>query len=104
MNAQQNEQLRAELIYALGGFARWMNRPVAKVQVFTWRTANDITFLAGCPCIRLLRPYRDEANKAFRIRLARAIKQVRKSFKIILPCYDERNAEYTREILANRTA
>ena len=93
-------QTNENLAWTLGGFARYMNRPCAKVQVFTWRTANDMQ--PDCPTIRLRREYRDEANKAFRIRLARGIKLVRQQFRIILPCYDESKAEYTREVLENR--
>ncbi len=95
---QQTAQLKEELIYALGSFSRWMNRPVYKVQAFTWRMANDMQ--EDCPHIRLRKPYRDAANRAFRIKLARAIKQVRQQFKIILPCYDEASATMSREVLA----
>lgn len=47
-----------------------------------------------CPSIRLLRPYRDEANRAFRWRLAQQLKAWRYAGKIALPVYDEASGIY----------
>lgn len=52
--------LNQELDWALNGFQRWMNRPLARIHVYTWRLANQIE--QDCPCIRLLRAYRDELS------------------------------------------
>ena len=81
-----------EIEYALNGFQRWMNRPLAKVQVYTWHLANELD--PNCPSIRLLAPYRDDANKAFRWRLAQFIKCRRYIGRVPLPHFDEATSRY----------
>ncbi len=87
MNAMNNE-----VAYALGAFERWMNRPLARVQVYTWHLANELD--ANCPSIRLLQPYRDEVNRKFRWRLAQKIKLIRHVSRIELPRYSESTGNY----------
>lgn len=84
--------MNQELAYTLGGFSRYMNRPLAKVHVYTWKLANELQ--ADCPSIRLLRPYRDEVNKEFRWRLAQWLKARRYAGRIALPHYNEATANY----------
>lgn len=75
-----------------------MNRPLARVHVYTWAIANRIE--DNCPAIRLLAWCRDERCKAFRVRLARTIKFFRKyrrdtwRTRQALPVYDESTGRY----------
>ncbi|HEU4344085.1 MAG TPA: hypothetical protein VFU31_21225 [Candidatus Binatia bacterium] len=73
-------------------FHRWMNRPVARVHVYTWSLANELE--ANCPVIRLLRLYRHERTNKFRWRLAQWLKCRRVAGKIELPTYNEKEGRY----------
>jgi hypothetical protein len=95
-----SDTLRAELQQALGGFARYMNRPLARVHVFTWRLSCKLepenSIAPGG--LRLLPPYRAPSVKAWRVEVARFIKTARRSGRITLPCYVESSAEYVGQV------
>lgn len=75
-------------------FVAWMNRPVMRVQVFTWGMAGRSIGENGLRFFRCLPAYRDEAAKAARLTIARKVKELRTANKIQLPKYDEGKAQF----------
>lgn len=75
-------------------FRRWMNRPLCRVQVYTWQLACRI-FPEDAPLsrFRALRPYRDDQTQDMRRSVAGAVRIARRG-KITLPIYDEAKGKY----------
>ena len=75
-------------------FYEWMNRPVKRVQVYTWQMACGLFDVAPLRCFRMLPAYRDAAALAVRKELADIIKRKRAIRAVRLPSYNERLADY----------
>lgn len=74
------------------GFRQWMNRSLARVQVYSWRVACRI--MPDHPgSIRILKAYRDRSINEWRNVTAAAIRIARRG-KIYLPVYSEQLGEY----------
>lgn len=93
MTTTERAELGARVSYALNGFNRYMNRPLARVHVYTWRLANAID--PNAPAVRLVRPYRSEEVNRFRWRVAQYARSLRHAGLVELPRYDEARAIYT---------
>jgi len=94
MTTQERHKLSFEITNALGSFSRYMNSPLRRAHVLTWRLANELD--PHCPMIRLLRANRNQQVNDFRTRLARRIKLFRSAKLIRLPIYDEKTAQYLK--------
>jgi hypothetical protein len=76
-----------------GHFCVWMNRPIRKVNVFT----NHLLYVVypnNELYYRIRLPYRDEAIKDLRRKLAAFLRTMRRKKVIELPVYNESNGEY----------
>lgn len=83
------------IIEALEAFPRYMNRPLARVQVYSWRVACLIEPAnATGHGIRVLPAYRSMQDKELRRSTAGAIRIARKGGRIKLPFYTEAAANY----------
>jgi hypothetical protein len=83
-----------EIQVALNSFSHWMNRPVKRVQVYTWQMACDLFDSAPLRCFRMLPAYRDAAALVVRKELAGIIKRKRAIRAVRLPVYNEARADY----------
>jgi len=95
MTTSERNKLGAEISYALGGFNRYMNRPLAKVHVYKWRLACE-SYLnePALNLFRALRPYRTREARQIRFNVAQTLKWRRKRKSVSLPSYDEATAKY----------
>lgn len=90
-------ELADSLRESLQAFPRYMNRPVKRVHVLTWRLAvemEDEIPAAPVGGIRYLPASRSAACLAWRKAVADRLRQMRKAGKINLPKYEERTGEY----------
>lgn len=106
MQTETLDSLNNELVDSLESFARYMNRPLARVHALTWHLATVLEpdlIQHKCGTIRYLPAYRDETVKAWRNQVARYVKMVRqfrandwpcRDRRIKLPLYDEASARY----------
>lgn len=86
--------LRKDLIEALGAFERWMNRPLARIHVYTYRLSNTI-HVEGSYSFHVRPFYRSPLVREQRLNVARVIKGLRaKGTRPCLPRYDEKTAHY----------
>lgn len=91
----QREFMAEALRESLGAFARWMNRPITRVHVYTWRLAVKLDPGATPFTIRYRPAYRSPACKQWRKIVARVLRNMRRrGVKVTLPTYDERSAKY----------
>jgi len=85
---------------ALQAFPRWMNRPLARVHVYSWRLAVLLEpsaspgKLGKLMTIRYVPAHRSPECLFWRKTVAAAIRIARRSGKITLPRYDERSGQY----------
>lgn len=84
---------------SLQAFPRWMNRPLQRVHVYTWRLACDLEpgilgELSGG--IRYRPEYRSAACKGWRRAVANALRGIRKRKRILLPTWSEATGEYSK--------
>ena len=75
-------------------FNEYMNRPLKRVQVFTWRMACDLFDSIPLQTFRSLPPFRSEASKVARREIAHIVRIKRSLGYVRLPKYNERQAEY----------
>lgn len=95
MTAIEREKLGGEISYALNGFNRYMNRPISKVHVYTWRLANlEFGQCDTLHLFRALRGYRSREVNQIRFNVAQILKWRRTRKSIRLPIYDEATAKY----------
>lgn len=91
---QHSEELRD----ALNSFSDWQNRPLHRVQCFTWSLAQKLEPSARAyACgLRIKAAYRHlyPGVQAWRNATAAKLKEMRKVGKITLPTYDERTGKW----------
>jgi hypothetical protein len=92
MTTEQSAKLKEDLQWALGGFARWMNRPVKRVQVYTWHLFCGV-YPKAVP-IRYRPAYRDFEIREYRRLLAQVLRECRRAGHVRLPIYNEAKAIY----------
>ncbi len=85
---------KTSLAEALNSFHVWMNRPIKRVQVYTWRMACDLFNAEAVRTFRMLPAYRDDAAKVARREIALIIKRKRVIRAVRLPRYNEERAIY----------
>ena len=90
------------LEYSLGAFSRYMNRPIARVHVYTWRLACQIEGMVswggGSPCVGGIRyrpAYRSASCKAWRQLTVQTLRAQRKAGAVVLPYWTEATGEYS---------
>lgn len=83
------------VIEALSTFPRWMNRPLARVHVHSWRVALLIDPIAALSTIRYVPAHRSPDCRSWRCSVARTIRIARKSGRIKLPRFNENSGLYT---------
>lgn len=86
--------MKIELSAALQSFQNWMNRPIKRVQVYTWQIACNLFNREPLANFRCLPKYRDEKAKIARKEVAQMIKFKRSIKSIVLPKYNEKRGEY----------
>jgi len=80
---------------ALTSFERWMNKPVRRVQVYSWKLANELHGQEPIHLFRARKHYRDRVSIQTRFNVATALRWRRKRKSIVLPTYNESTGEYT---------
>lgn len=75
-------------------FVNWMNRPLQRVHVFTWKVACDLNPNNHPPCIRLFPNQREEDVKIWRGVVSKAVRRARQHSKIQIPIYKDQLQEY----------
>lgn len=76
-------QLNDELRHSIGGFQRYMNRPLARVHVYTWRLAVSMEPVHApneAGTIRYLPAFRSLACRQWRKAVANALREQRGRF------------------------
>lgn len=93
--SEEQAILAEDLRKSLGAFARWMNRPLTRVHVYTWRLAVKLDPGATPFTIRYRPAYRSPSCKQWRKIVARVLRNMRRrGVKVVLPKYDERSVTY----------
>lgn len=82
---------------ALRAFPDWMNRPLNRVQVYSYSIARMLLGETLSLRFRCRPAYRDFLTEAQRISVAVYIRQRRKLGRIKLPVYRESTATFTQE-------
>lgn len=92
---QTKEDLRQSLAYHLGAFSRWMNEPLKRVHVYSWRLANqEFGNSNRLHLFRARRAYRCGEVNQIRFNVAQILKWRRSRKSITLPTYNEAKDEY----------